>query len=547
MELSTEQLEVINSNEPAICCLAVPGAGKTTVLVQRIKRLIESKSVLPSDVVVITYTVAAANELKSRIGEVKLGFVGTLHSYAMRELQAYGTRIGFGSRIMLMDEEIVKEKLTELCHRLDWTGSKRDVDSALRHAVTSTDDPRTAQGAELVARTWYAQMIQEGAVSYDGIIYWFIRMLRSLELPETRHVFWDEGQDMSEADYLIYKMMPTRSRFLVGDENQAIFGFRGGKPDYILQEARSGGVASYKIQTTRRFTSNIAGAANALIAHNPNQTDKLIRSDRETTELITIKTDCNTINEECQEIASACEGRSGSIGVLLPTNFLVGLYSEKLTQLGIVVSKVAVPNYPQSWRLIKMILAACANTHNDFVVATAYSWVMGTDHNELIRAAAKARKSVNEHIDWIWRLGDIPYAIGLLESVSALGPDDPGVIAVRKIAAGMDEGTPSDLLALISEIERESVKESAGVAVSTYHAAKGLEWDTVFLPGLADELMPGNRRDKQLEEMRRLMYVGITRARHKLYMSCPQFMTLNQFKTEPQQVSRSRFIKESLG
>lgn len=234
--LNDGQQAAIHSDSPLILCLAGPGSGKTRTLVERVKRLILD-GVNPREVVCISFTNAAAIELKSRLG-FNVGFCGTLHAFLLTIIQEHWEELGYRSaKLTVIDSEQADEMLDRCASELKYRGPKKDVLAALNEKAV-----RTRQSlAQLVALKYVMELMANGLMSFDMILTEGLRLFDQdrFSLPFT-HLFVDEVQDLTDIEYELCMKCPVQNRYLTGDPDQSIFGFKGGNVNHIIELAKEG-------------------------------------------------------------------------------------------------------------------------------------------------------------------------------------------------------------------------------------------------------------------------------------------------------------------
>lgn len=536
MNLSPEQKLIVESTEKDICCIACPGSGKTHTLVNRIVAMLNQRHIHASQVVAITYTVDAATELRHRLEDIgsSIGFIGTMHSYLLRVLTLGNAPFTQGRRftVYLSSDEAEKAFNAHAREHCKYKGSFSEL-HIMKRSVCLAPTTGSAQGSELVVRSWYAKQLEFGVLDYDGIVFWGLQALKH-QLPV--HLFWDEGQDMSEVDWRVFDTVPRLSSFLVGDPDQSIYGFRGGHPRFI--EAHSRRASRYHMMTNRRCSKHIVTAANQLIAHNrPHEVP--MQSLPETGVSPLVSFDCfahDWSSEFSDYLMSFCHSE-GSVAILVRNNFHKSRVIELLKVFGVPVAQMEKPKFPIGWTAAKYALNGLAFRDNDLLASEYVSLVTSTLAADIRKECALARKSVRE-------VYSIPDCKDLLFAIDTIAPlvGDAVVVALVKIVERSGVTSIPELLAVIGQIEIETAQQGAGVVVSTMHSAKGREWDNVLIAYVNDEIVPGKRGS--LEEERRLMYVAATRARKRLNLVAFASGLTNDYMMQPVPLTPSRFVAE---
>jgi DNA helicase-2/ATP-dependent DNA helicase PcrA len=274
MQLNPEQQRVVESDSRCRVVIAGPGSGKTRTLVEAIAKLIRDGT--PSRAIAaVTFTNAAARELERRIQEtffnntLRLGYCGTLHGLLLRWIQATSD-----NRLSIADEQQTEAMLAESIARLRFTGTKEAVRELLMRGPQFAPG-RSLTRTELVAADFWQTMQSAGLLDFDAILHRGLRLLRDGAAGrEFTHLFVDETQDSGEMDALIYDAMPTPLKTFFGDSDQSVYGFRGGRPEYLMRLARSEASATFYLRGNYRCGSAICAAANRLIENNTDRLDK---------------------------------------------------------------------------------------------------------------------------------------------------------------------------------------------------------------------------------------------------------------------------------
>lgn len=579
------QSKAINSEDPTILCLAGPGSGKTTVLVHRIRRLL-ADGAEPRKLIALTFTNAAARELEERLGRfahangdesmppqpLRLGYVGTLHGFALKMLKEHGGGIGYGARMSIISPESAADLLaskaqqigckTKLADLMKWKQKGRPA-THLSDAAGPAIRLRLCK-EDLTVLAYYDELLEAGIVDFDVLLEEFARMITSTDcFPDDRftHLFVDEVQDSGRLDWQIYKGLDIPNKFLVGDPDQAIYSFRGGEVDQMLKFAKEPGVTLIPLEENFRSHVEITTAAQKLIEHNRDRFPKAT---------ISVKGDGGAIysypehyneGEEVGRIVRLIQNQAlagakmGEIAILVRNNFLLRPFSEALIAAGIPVIEKVRSDLPKDWAFTRSLIEFLVQTENDtlgFFLMIERALKLGIPKNvatvgahEIRKKAAKAGHSINREL-FHFRPG-MP-TTDVARELAEAGVSLESRMIISEKLKDLPEGASMMDLALSLGTTREREEKplvDAGVTVSTIHGAKGREWDCVFIAGLEDEITPGTRKDTNVEEERRLLYVAVTRARKVLHLS----FASSRLATWGKLVDHvpSRFIKELLG
>ncbi len=613
-ELNEKQKEAVLYNEGPLLILAGAGSGKTKVLTTKIAYLISEKDVSPYNILAITFTNKAAKEMKERINALvgslsKNIQISTFHSFGLKLLRENYKYLGYESNFSIMDSDdsltIVKKILKNM--GLD---PKIYNPKAIRNKISSckneliTPDAYTkfvvSEFEEVVHKvfTKYEQTLKENnSVDFDDLLILPIKLFKEnkevLEKYQERYkyILIDEYQDTNEAQYILTKMISSKYQNIccVGDNDQAIYGFRGANYKNILNFERD--YPNSKVillEENYRSTKNILDAANCVIRNNKNRKEKNLWSQKGDGEKIEYhkandeKDEARYVINEIKKIIS--NGKNyDEIAILYRTNaqsrnleeaFLqenmpyrvVGsfyFYSRKeikdlIAYLRLIhnpkdnVSLLRVINTPKrgiGLRTIQNIIDKAEINNTSY-----YEAIEGSKELEFKELIEKLRKfsdnaTLTELIDKTLEASGLKKE---LEDEKSLEADIrlENLEEFKSITRAFEEreGLVSleDFLleiSLISDVE-EYKDDTNRVSLMTVHSVKGLEFDYVFVVGLEEGIFPHMNSmmdSSELEEERRLCYVAITRAREKLYLvNARSRMLFGQVQVN----LPSRFVKE---
>lgn len=536
MQMNAEQQAAIDSKAERILCLAGAGSGKTRTLVARIERMV-ADGADPKEITAITYTVAAATELQSRL-KFRLGYVGTLHSFVLRLLARHSALVGLPSNVSVLDDEqrqeIALRIAAEMNVKISWSALEVLLD--LDRYAEAQNPSHSFKREELVAVEYHRQCRRNGVLDFDDILRFGAKLAGALAegWAETdwfwRHLFVDEYQDAADLDAVIYERLPADTKFFVADPDQAIFGFRGGNVENVLRLAGAGDVESgfapflvYKLETNYRCRAAICHAAQTLVERNSNRWPKETVADQpggsvEVWRSANPAMEMTRILDHIIHTTNHVEDKP-AIAVLCRTNRVADEIRDYIYgRGGIKVARRERVEVPHDWRICKLLLTLASNPWNDFV---AYQYLFER-HGKVFADAVKSKcakhmLSLNEghlHFD-----DSTPATMAGVLTSQGISPESRERVhdACRRLShlGGWSIG---DLVALLNSDERRQ-EETDGVVVTTIHAAKGREWDCVILAGFEDEAIPAKATGAALEEERRLAYVAFTRAKRWLVVS----------------------------
>lgn len=630
--LNKPQKEAVFHTEGPLLILAGAGSGKTRVLTHRIAYLIEEKGVNPWNILAITFTNKAAEEMRQRVDSlVGIGaesiWVSTFHSMCVRILRRYIDRLGYDNRFTIYDTDDQKTLMKEVCRKTD-IDTKRFKERMLLSVISSAknemilpEEFELNAGGDFVQlkiakvyKEYEAQMRANNALDFDDLLVKTVQLLetqpdvRENYQERFRYIMVDEYQDTNTVQFRLVSLLAGKYRNLcvVGDDDQSIYKFRGANIRNILDfEKEFSDAKVIKLEQNYRSVGNVLEVANSVIRNNKGRKEKTLWTDNEKGEKIRLR-QFDTAYDEAQFIAEdikdeTAQGANYSDhAVLYRTNAQSRLLEEKFVAMNIPYKIVGGINF-YSRREIKDVLSylkTIDNGKDDLAVRRIINVPkrgIGLTTINRIQESAAARGigfydalSAPDLIPGIGRsaskldsfaalieyfkgrseesgvtdlLTEVIEKIGYTESLEA---DDPEELEARvqnidelvsKAAvyeeSCSDRGERPTLSGFLEEValvaDIDSVAEDRDyVILMTLHSAKGLEFPHVYLAGMEDGLFPSYMSisgddPEELEEERRLCYVGVTRAEEKLTLTCARMRLV---RGERQYNSMSRFIKE---
>lgn len=630
--LNKPQKEAVFHTEGPLLILAGAGSGKTRVLTHRIAYLIEKKGVNPWNILAITFTNKAAEEMRQRVDSlVGIGaesiWVSTFHSMCVRILRRYIDRLGYDNRFTIYDTDDQKTLMKEVCRKTD-IDTKRFKERMLLSVISSAknemilpEEFELNAGGDFVQlkiakvyKEYEAQMRANNALDFDDLLVKTVQLLetqpdvRENYQERFRYIMVDEYQDTNTVQFRLVSLLAGKYRNLcvVGDDDQSIYKFRGANIRNILDfEKEFSDAKVIKLEQNYRSVGNVLEVANSVIRNNKGRKEKTLWTDNEKGEKIRLR-QFDTAYDEAQFIAEdikdeTAQGANYSDhAVLYRTNAQSRLLEEKFVAMNIPYKIVGGINF-YSRREIKDVLSylkTIDNGKDDLAVRRIINVPkrgIGLTTINRIQESAAARGigfydalSAPDLIPGIGRsaskldsfaalieyfkgrseesgvtdlLTEVIEKTGYTESLEA---DDPEELEARvqnidelvsKAAvyeeSCSDRGERPTLSGFLEEValvaDIDSVAEDRDyVILMTLHSAKGLEFPHVYLAGMEDGLFPSYMSisgddPEELEEERRLCYVGVTRAEEKLTLTCARMRLV---RGERQYNSMSRFIKE---
>jgi len=583
--LNPEQVQAATSTSNTILVLAGAGSGKTSVLSTRIAHLQEDLRVGTSNMLALTFTRLAAQEMRARVASLigeefarKLT-VGTFHSFSVQVLRQHAERFGLDRHFSIYDQEDAESLLEAIVKDLRYE----------RAVKISKIDPwgtQDIQGATTeVVREYHFRLRQNNAIDLQGLLSMTFNLLRN-DPDITRqyrdrfgYIFVDEYQDTDQTQEGIVKIIQPVNLFVVGDPAQSIYGWRGAKIENILAfDERHPECEVIRLERNYRSTKPILDVANRTIAQAAIKSPLQLWTDK--VGKLPMAQQFTTEFEEAEGIRIAIEQLKAEgtdlskIAVLCRTNHQVHIVSTTLEHKGIetfVVSRSADPLHSHDARRVIDYMALAINAKDERALRHVINWPfrrisdleMLKEDPEILISLNLPRlaglKNLIESIDSLTELWQrasdmflyLVLQLGLPEMYQAQGLLNRDQI-LRTTALAIQRwetrqtqaGLPTDPGSFLRWIRTRDIQgrledPAAGVRVMTVHAAKGLEWDHVFVIGVNEGVFPGKRGD--IEEERRLFYVAVTRAREALQLSYTQ--TRGTFGGHVQEVTPSRFLQ----
>ena len=624
--LNDKQYEAVVTTEGPCLVIAGAGSGKTKVLTHKIAYLIGEKQVKPWNILAITFTNKAANEMKERIenlvGDVAADiWMGTFHSICVRILRRFIDRIGFDSSFIIFDTSdqrtLVKtcikaiglddKMFTDRSVLSEISNAKNEMLEPEQYTVRANGDFRKEKIA-LVYEMYQKRLKENNAIDFDDIINYTIKIL--MENPDIleyysdkfKYVLVDEYQDTNKAQFTLVTLLASKNGNItvVGDNDQGIYSFRGADISNILNFERDfPGTKIIKLEQNYRCTGNILKAANAVIKNNEVTYKKELWTENEVGKLPTVYSASNEYDEGTY-IAQQIEHlrreeyykysdfailyrmntQSRAIEEILrresiPYKIIGGLKFYERKEIKDIISYLRLIQNPSDNLSLKRIInepkRGIGKTSLDKIEELSnntgvpmYEIIKNAEQYGLNRVFLNSREFVNAIEELRTKKDDIKISDLIKETLKKSGYtqalENENTIEAENRIENLDEfltvaiefedesadNKLSDLLegiTLSSDIDNMEETEET-VTLMTLHSAKGLEFPVVFLVGMEEGIFPGYKsigEPKELEEERRLCYVGITRAKEYLFLTCSKQRTIFG-STSCNQVSR--FLRE---
>ena len=627
--LNPQQKEAVCHTEGPLLILAGAGSGKTRVLTHRIAYLIEEKGVNPWNIMAITFTNKAAEEMRERVDKI-VGFgsesiwVTTFHSTCVRILRRYIDRLGFDNRFTIYNTDDQKTVIKDICKRLNIDTKiykERALMAQISHAKDQMVTPEEfelnyradyqKQAVIQVYKEYQAQLRKNNALDFDDLI------MKTVELfqcnPDVldsyqerfRYIMVDEYQDTNLAQFQFVSLLASKYQNLcvVGDDDQSIYKFRGANIENILGFERVfADTKVIRLEQNYRSTKNILNAANEVIQNNTERKAKTLWTENEEGSKVHLRQFLNGFEEAEYVVGDiAKKQREGQCrycdcAILYRTNAQSRLFEEKLLMANIPYKLVGGINFYARKEIKDLLsyLKTVDNARDDLAVrriinipkrgigaATLAKVQDYANENEIsfydaLKEADKIPKigrttaKIESFVTLIQTLrsevpsftiqelmNDIIERTGYVQDLILEDTDESRSRIenidelITKIATYEEEHTHPTLsgfleeIALIADIDTVEPGQDY-VLLMTLHSAKGLEFPQVYLTGMEDGIFPSymtvtSDDPGELEEERRLCYVGITRAMKDLTLTCAQ---QRMIRGQTQYNKVSRFVRE---
>ena len=609
--LNEKQYEAVTYTEGPCLVIAGAGSGKTKVLTHKIAYIIGEKGAHPWDILAITFTNKAANEMKERIanlvGEVaKDIWMGTFHSICVRILRRFIDRIGFDSSFIIFDTSdqrtLVKNCLKDLAIDdkmftdrsvlSEISNAKNEMLEPEQYTVRSNGDFRKEKIAT-VYELYQKRLKENNAIDFDDIINYTIKIL--MENPDVleyyakkfKYVLVDEYQDTNKAQFTLITLFASMNGNItvVGDNDQGIYSFRGADISNILNfEKDFPGTKIIKLEQNYRCTGNILKAANAVIKNNEVKYKKELWTQNEEGNLPKVYLADNEydegayIVEQIEHLKRQEYYKYSDFAILyrmntqsraiedifrrenVPYKIIGGLkfYERKEIKDTIAYLRL-IQNSADNLSLKRIInepKRGIGKTSLDKTeqIANAnevsmYEVIKNAEQYGLNRVYLNSREFVNIIEDLKNKKDELSISelikLTLKKSGYTKALEDEKTIEAENRIENLNElltvaiefeeqfaeNSLSEFLegiTLSSDIDNLEEEEES-VTLMTLHSAKGLEFPVVFLVGMEEGIFPGHQsmnEPKELEEERRLCYVGITRAKENLFLTCSKQRTI---------------------
>ena len=593
MECNKEQKEAIMHRDGPAMVLAGPGAGKTYVITNRVKALIDEYGVKPEQILVVTFSKAAAVEMKERFEMMTGGRrlpvrFGTFHSVFFQILRlAYHYEVT-DIATPALKYRFLEETLNETGYEVD---DKKEFLSDIEKEISRVKGEgieidcyfSSACSAEIFQKMYrgYQEKLQRHrCLDFDDMVVYTYQLLKEREdirrrwQAQFRYLLIDEFQDINRLQYETVCMLaePENNLFIVGDDDQSIYGFRGAKPGIMLSfPKRFPDTKQIVLGVNYRCSDEIMKAAERLIGKNNERYEKHIVANKGKEQPVHMKK-CENLPDEAEKIVAQIQmyQKEGiayqEMAVLFRTNMQMRLLAGKLMEHGVPFTmRENLPNLFDTW-MAKDIMCylqlalgnrsrekflKIANRPVRYLSRTAFTEPEVSFDKLRAYYAVKNQEWMEERIwNFEYDLKNLaslsPYAaihfirkgIGYDEFLKTyadernVNADDWFDVLDEMQEMARDKKSIPEFLSFVEnygdtleemrqEQKKQQVKEEPGVSLMTMHASKGLEFPVVFVPTLNEDIVPYRKavQEGNLEEERRMLYVAMTRAKTYLHLS----------------------------
>lgn len=583
VQLNAQQAAAVRTTQGAVLLLAVPGSGKTTVLVTRLGYMIFCKNIAPENILTMTYTVAATKDMKSRFASffgsetaAQLNF-STINSVSFQIIRHFENTLGRKAFELISNEQelgkligdIYKKAVGEFAQEGDIKNVRALITYAKNMLLSEkeiNDLEKECKCFSKIYNEYCETLLKLRKMDFDDQMVYAYKILRSH--PEIlsyfrnryKYICVDEAQDTSKIQHMIIRLLAGESGniFMVGDEDQSIYGFRAAYPEALMEfEKTYKNAKVLMLETNYRSTSQIVSNADSFIRKNKVRRQKNMKAAQgKGNEIRSVKFK-NRI-QQYGYLESVAENCTEQTAILYRDNDsaipLIDLFERKEIPYWCRGNDSAFFTHPVVRDVTDIINFAFDTSDSELFMKIYYKFNKGISKADAVKAVKISREkripiftamlkycelskwcigNVRE-LEWNFdiikessatvAMNRIINFMGYTDYLDSRGADKSKLDILKAVAD--NAGSADDFLRRLHELEaiiRNGSGRECDLILSTIHSAKGLEYDNVIIIDVADGLFPkieGNFMSeadrRQLEEERRLFYVGITRAKHEL-------------------------------
>lgn len=588
IQLNTQQKEAVQSVDGPVLLLAVPGSGKTTVLVTRLGYMVYCKGIDPSKILTVTYTVAATKDMAKRFA----GYFGndmaeclefrTINGICAKIIQYYGKMVGRTAFELVRDEKMTAGMLSKIYQQVQHEFATesdlknvRTLITYIKNMMLSEEDILKLDEKEdikisIIYKEYCRQLREHHLMDYDDQMVYAYTMLR--KFPQLLEHFQnlypyicvDEAQDTSKIQHAIIALLASKTEnlFMVGDEDQSIYGFRAAYPEALLSfEKNHANARVLLMEDNFRSNASIVEAADQFIQKNTLRHEKHMRATKERMEEIK-EISLKSRKAQYSYLMKVADGCTTQTAVLYRDNEcilpLVDLLERNNIPYQMRNAELTFFSHRTVLDVVNIIKLALNPKDTEAFLKVYYKIGTYLRKQEAMRIAEISEekdlpvldvaadyqglsghvigcvKSVRTHLqNMLQERGDkavnrISKYMGYREYLNRIGVSDSKLEILRMLGAG--EESPERLVKRLEElksiISEKQLDAQCPFILSTIHASKGLEYEHVYLIDAVDGILPEQalqnpkRASKEelqtYEEERRLFYVGVTRAKQQL-------------------------------
>ena len=555
--LNPDQQSAVDHNQGPLLIIAGAGSGKTRALIHRAAKLIKSGTP-PNQILLVTFTNKAAEEMQTRLMSLigtRLPYAGTFHSFCAKLLRHEGHHVGISPNFVINDEADSISAIKAVIKKLDLDPKQYNprsirysISSAKNELISAEEYAQFARGPfqKVVAQVYahYQKLLATShALDFDDLLFNSVKLLKTVPMVREKyqkhftHILVDEYQDTNKAQYELTKELAKvhGNLTVVGDASQSIYRFRGA--DYRnLQYLKSDfpNITTIELSQNYRSTQNILDAAHGVISNNTSHPVLKLWTQAQSGSGLTTY-EANSEYDEANYVLNQILDKQvetgfplNSFAILYRTNAQSRPLEEIFIKAGVPYQLVGGVEFYQR-KEVKDVLAYLRLVLNP------------NDQISLNRVLKIGKRRYQQFILWLDKTDPQNSPLDLLEGVLSSTKyldlfDDKveedfarieNIKELKSVAAQFEK--LSDFLESVALVQDKSLPGGKGdnrnqdaVTFMTLHASKGLEFNTIFLVGMEEGLFPHSRSmlDKEeMEEERRLCYVGITRAKQKLFLT----------------------------
>lgn len=623
-KLNDEQKKPVLDTQGAVLVIAGAGSGKTRVLTSRIAYLVQEKHVLPKNIMAITFTNKAAKEMKERlvklVGDISEMWVSTIHSMCVRILRSNIDKLGYDKTFTIYDEndkdKVLKRVILDLGLQPDkiLKISKSYISIAKNECLDPKEfyneyhDVMFIDDICAVYSAYENELNRTNSLDFDDLLY--KTYLLFINFPEVadyyadkfQYIHIDEFQDTNVVQFKLAKRLSLKhgNIFVVGDDDQSIYSWRGAKIENILNfDSMFAGAKVYKLEQNYRSSKKILQLANCIIANNKGRREKKLWT--ENADGVKVETfvggdennEASYVAMNIKSLMSRGNLKYSDFAVFMRVNAISRAFEQELTKYAIPYKVYGGFKFFERKEIKDVLsyLKLINNTSDDesfirsistpkrgigektltelreFATSRGLSMFSAIDYIDATTISSSAKKKLINYkalIDDFRDYSTTHNVVGLMEHV-LISTDfmeqfaerteenlerQLNVNELKNSAIQFEKDnfgiTLADYLNSVTlSTDTDDINSDDCVTLATIHASKGLEFKCVFVAGLDEKILPISRSfgdDDQIEEERRLMYVAVTRAKERLYLTRAISRFMYGFR---ESMTQSRFLKEA--